>query len=148
VVAHGSPDEVTADERVVAAYLGCAAASSRFADALELVASRAEGWSDIAPTAWPLDELAAAGLDRLAAGDPPAVKVLVDPWTEQARPAQTRPAPAVPRLRAVVLVSVEGPHGFVNEGDERVRWPQAQPPVPPRSDAFLFPGDWQGLPGS
>jgi branched-chain amino acid transport system ATP-binding protein len=29
VVAHGSPDEVTADERVVAAYLGSGAASGR-----------------------------------------------------------------------------------------------------------------------
>jgi threonine dehydrogenase-like Zn-dependent dehydrogenase len=66
-----------------------------FADALQLVASRAEGWSDIAPTAWPLDELVTAGLDRLAAGEAKAVKVLVDPWAERARPATTRPAPAV-----------------------------------------------------
>jgi (R,R)-butanediol dehydrogenase / meso-butanediol dehydrogenase / diacetyl reductase len=66
-----------------------------FAAALRLVASRAEGWSDVAPTAWPLDELVSAGLDRLAAGNPPAVKVLVDPWAGRARPARTRPWPAV-----------------------------------------------------
>jgi (R,R)-butanediol dehydrogenase / meso-butanediol dehydrogenase / diacetyl reductase len=65
-----------------------------FAEALGLVASRAEGWSDVAPTAWPLDELVSAGLDRLAAGNPPAVKVLVDPWADRARPARTRPGPA------------------------------------------------------
>ncbi|HZD37179.1 MAG TPA: zinc-binding dehydrogenase, partial [Actinomycetes bacterium] len=66
-----------------------------FGTALRLVASRAEGWSDVAPTAWPLDELVSAGVDRLAAGNPPAVKVLVDPWADRARPTRTRPRPAV-----------------------------------------------------
>jgi hypothetical protein len=59
-----------------------------------------------------------------------------------------RAAAPVSGPRVAVLVSVVGPHGFVNEGDEQVRWLQVQSPVPPHSDALLFPGDWQGLPGS
>lgn len=62
-----------------------------FGDALALVAGRTDGWADIAPTVLPLGELVTGALDPLAAGRPPAVKLLVDPWAEHERPADTRP---------------------------------------------------------
>ena len=43
----------------------------------------------------------------------------------------------------VVWTSVNGTHGFVNDGDVPVRWLEVQAPVPPASDAFFFPADWR-----
>jgi (R,R)-butanediol dehydrogenase/meso-butanediol dehydrogenase/diacetyl reductase len=63
-----------------------------FPEALRLVAARREGWQDVAPTALPLDELVARGLEPLAAGHATAIKTLVDPWAASARPARTQPA--------------------------------------------------------
>lgn len=65
-----------------------------FDQALRLVAGRADGWADVAPSARALDEIVTHGLAPLAAGRPGAVKILVDPWAERARPADTRPRAA------------------------------------------------------
>ena len=46
----------------------------------------------------------------------------------------------------LVWTSVNGTHGFVNEGDVPVRWLEVQAPLPPASDAFFFPKDWEALP--
>jgi (R,R)-butanediol dehydrogenase / meso-butanediol dehydrogenase / diacetyl reductase len=64
-----------------------------FTDALRLVAGRAAGWADVAPTALPLDAVVAGGLEPLAAGRAPAVKILVDPWAGAERPTDTVPRP-------------------------------------------------------
>ena len=45
----------------------------------------------------------------------------------------------------LVWTSVNSTHGFVNEGDVPVRWLEVQAPVPPASDAFYFPKDWEHL---
>jgi (R,R)-butanediol dehydrogenase / meso-butanediol dehydrogenase / diacetyl reductase len=65
-----------------------------FPDALRLVASRAEGWSDIAPTVLPLDQIVSGALAPMAAGVSPAVKVLIDPAAVERRVAQTVPGTA------------------------------------------------------
>jgi threonine dehydrogenase-like Zn-dependent dehydrogenase len=62
-----------------------------FDQALELVASRREGWDDVAPAVIGLDDVA-EHLTLLGTGRSPAVKVLVDPSARQARNADTRPA--------------------------------------------------------
>ena len=46
----------------------------------------------------------------------------------------------------LVWTSVNGTHGFVNEGDVPVRWLEVQAPIPPTADAFFFPSDWEHLP--
>ena len=63
-----------------------------FDEALRLVASRAEGWADVAPWVLPLTEVAES-LAALASGGSAAVKVLVDPHIAQRRVADTRPRP-------------------------------------------------------
>ena len=45
----------------------------------------------------------------------------------------------------LVWTGVNGTHGFVNEGDVPVRWLEVQSPLPPASDAFFFPKDWDVL---
>jgi mannose-6-phosphate isomerase-like protein (cupin superfamily) len=45
----------------------------------------------------------------------------------------------------LVWTSVNGTHGFVNEGDVPVRWLEVQAPIPPAQDAFFFPKDWDVL---
>jgi mannose-6-phosphate isomerase-like protein (cupin superfamily) len=45
----------------------------------------------------------------------------------------------------LVWVGVNGTHGFINDGDQPVRWLEAQSPVPPSEDAFYFPDDWKQL---
>jgi (R,R)-butanediol dehydrogenase/meso-butanediol dehydrogenase/diacetyl reductase len=56
--------------------------------ALELLASRDAGWSDIAPVALALDDLVADGLEPLATGRSERIKTLVDPWAPQTRPTR------------------------------------------------------------
>jgi mannose-6-phosphate isomerase-like protein (cupin superfamily) len=41
--------------------------------------------------------------------------------------------------------SVNGTHGFINDGEEPVRWLEVQSPVPPAEHAFFFPADWKKL---
>lgn len=64
---------------------------SDFDEALDLVASRAEGWGDVSPDVIPLEDVA-EHLTLLGTGRSPAVKVLVDPRAIRRRPADTRPA--------------------------------------------------------
>jgi (R,R)-butanediol dehydrogenase/meso-butanediol dehydrogenase/diacetyl reductase len=54
-------------------------------EALRLLATRRESWSDVAPMALPLDELVAEGLVPLAEGRTTRIKTLVDPWAGEAR---------------------------------------------------------------
>ena len=58
-----------------------------FADAASLVASRPQGWSDVAPIALPLDRLVPDGLLDMAKGRPERIKTLIDPWATAIRPA-------------------------------------------------------------
>ena len=58
-----------------------------FADAARLVASRAEGWSDVAPVALPLDLLVTDGLQPMVERRPERIKTLIDPWTPVVRTA-------------------------------------------------------------
>src|SRR5688572_12554793 len=46
----------------------------------------------------------------------------------------------------LVWTSVNGTHGFVNEGDVPVRWLEVQAPIPPSANAIFFPSDWERLP--
>jgi (R,R)-butanediol dehydrogenase / meso-butanediol dehydrogenase / diacetyl reductase len=62
-----------------------------FDEALRLVASRAEGWDDVAPEVVPLEDVAEQ-LSLLGTGRAAAVKVLVDPRARERRRAATRPA--------------------------------------------------------
>jgi (R,R)-butanediol dehydrogenase/meso-butanediol dehydrogenase/diacetyl reductase len=57
-----------------------------FAEAARLLASRPEGWSDVAPTALPLDDLVDAGLQPMNEGRPVSIKTLIDPWATEPRP--------------------------------------------------------------
>lgn len=54
--------------------------------ALNLLASRTEGWADIAPTAIPLEALVSDGLGPMSNGSSPRIKTLVDPRITAARP--------------------------------------------------------------
>jgi quercetin dioxygenase-like cupin family protein len=45
----------------------------------------------------------------------------------------------------LVWVGVNGTHGFINDGDQPVRWLEVQSPVPPSENAFYFPDDWKQL---
>ncbi len=56
-----------------------------FADAAQLVASRSEGWSDVAPIALPLDLLVSEGLQPMVEGRPVRIKTLIDPWAAETR---------------------------------------------------------------
>lgn len=60
---------------------------AEFADAASLVASRPQGWSDVAPIALPLDRLVPDGLLHMAKGRPERIKTLIDPWATAIRPA-------------------------------------------------------------
>jgi threonine dehydrogenase-like Zn-dependent dehydrogenase len=57
--------------------------------ALELLESRDEGWSDVIDHVLPLTRVESDGLRPLIDGRPSQIKTLVDPWIEQARPAQS-----------------------------------------------------------
>jgi quercetin dioxygenase-like cupin family protein len=51
------------------------------------------------------------------------------------------------RVRAgdLVWTSVNSSHGFINDGDEPVRWLEVQAPTPPTANAFFFDDDWSVL---
>jgi (R,R)-butanediol dehydrogenase/meso-butanediol dehydrogenase/diacetyl reductase len=57
-----------------------------FPRAVDLVASRAGGWSGIAPEVLPLSELVEGALRPMSEGRPPAIKTLIDPWADSRRP--------------------------------------------------------------
>jgi (R,R)-butanediol dehydrogenase/meso-butanediol dehydrogenase/diacetyl reductase len=54
-------------------------------EALRLLAGRAGGWDDIAPTVLGLDQLVEEGLRPLAEGRSPQIKTLIDPWATLSR---------------------------------------------------------------
>ena len=58
-----------------------------FQDAARLVADRAEGWSDVAPVALPLDLLVTDGLLPMVERRPEQIKTLIDPWAPVVRRA-------------------------------------------------------------
>jgi (R,R)-butanediol dehydrogenase/meso-butanediol dehydrogenase/diacetyl reductase len=57
--------------------------------ALQLVASRAEGWADVAPTVLGLDQLIDEGLVPLSEGRATRIKTLVDPAASLSRASVT-----------------------------------------------------------
>lgn len=60
-----------------------------FPTAARLVAGREQGWSDIAPTALPLEDMVSVAFSEMASGTSPRVKTLLDPWVEAPRPTET-----------------------------------------------------------
>ena len=69
-----------------------------FADAASLIASRSQGWSDVAPIALPLDQLVSDGLLPMAKGRPERIKTLIDPWATAIRPASGARVGSIHRL--------------------------------------------------
>ncbi len=59
---------------------------SDFPRAVELVARRAGRWAAVAPTVIPLADLVDGALRPMSEGRPPAVKTLIDPWSNERRP--------------------------------------------------------------
>jgi quercetin dioxygenase-like cupin family protein len=45
----------------------------------------------------------------------------------------------------LIWMGTNSSHGFVNLGDEPVRWLEVQAPAPPRSHALIFEDDWKSL---
>jgi (R,R)-butanediol dehydrogenase/meso-butanediol dehydrogenase/diacetyl reductase len=74
------PRRITLDEITVIGTSAHAVATD-LPEALALLASREEGWADLAPSALPLSDLIAEGLARTSPGP---VKVLFAPWSETA----------------------------------------------------------------
>lgn len=60
-----------------------------FLIAAEMVAGRTQGWSDVAPTVLPLDELVPTALQGMRAGGSERIKTLLDPWSTDPRPLDT-----------------------------------------------------------
>ncbi len=58
-----------------------------FPEAARLIASRAEGWHDVAPVALTLEQLATETFPAMRAGVSPRIKTLFDPWASEPRPA-------------------------------------------------------------
>lgn len=56
--------------------------------AAELVASREEGWSDLAPTALPLEDLVPVAFGEMEDRTSSRIKTLLDPWIEAPRPTR------------------------------------------------------------
>jgi len=56
-----------------------------FPEALRLLGSRTDGWSDVAPMAFPLRDLVEEGLRPIAEARSTRVKTLFDPWAAAAR---------------------------------------------------------------
>ena len=54
-------------------------------EALRLLASRRDGWTDVAPVALSLDELVEEGLRPLAERRSTRIKTLIDPWATETR---------------------------------------------------------------
>jgi (R,R)-butanediol dehydrogenase/meso-butanediol dehydrogenase/diacetyl reductase len=54
--------------------------------ALQLLASRPQPWSDLAPVALSLDELVPEGLQPLVERRSTRINTLIDPWADQMRP--------------------------------------------------------------
>lgn len=61
-----------------------------FPRAVEIVARRSGTWGSIAPRVLPLAELVDGALRPMSEGRAPAIKTLIDPWIDQARPMDAR----------------------------------------------------------
>lgn len=59
------------------------------AAALDLLAAREAGWSDVAPIAIPLDAVVEGALEPIANGTTQQIKTLIDPWASAARATAT-----------------------------------------------------------
>lgn len=57
-------------------------------EALRVLASRRQPWSDVAPTAVPLEALVEHGLRPIAEGHSTRIKTLIDPWSVEPRPTR------------------------------------------------------------
>lgn len=57
-----------------------------FGEAVELLAARSGGWTDVAPVAIPLNDLVQGGLSPMIDGTGNRIKTLIDPWSETQRP--------------------------------------------------------------
>jgi (R,R)-butanediol dehydrogenase / meso-butanediol dehydrogenase / diacetyl reductase len=57
-------------------------------EAIRLLSTRTDGWSDVAPIALPLGSLSAT-LEDLAAGRSGRIKTLIDPWASDPRPTRS-----------------------------------------------------------
>jgi (R,R)-butanediol dehydrogenase/meso-butanediol dehydrogenase/diacetyl reductase len=68
--------------------------------ALELLAARPDGWSDVAPVAIPLDDVVSDGLSPLATGVSPRIKTLIDPRIAITRPTAMGPTMTSPTVAA------------------------------------------------
>jgi (R,R)-butanediol dehydrogenase/meso-butanediol dehydrogenase/diacetyl reductase len=60
-----------------------------FPEAVRLLGTRDEGWSDLAPVVLPLTDLVDEALVPMAEGRSTRIKTLLDPWAEEARPSVT-----------------------------------------------------------
>jgi (R,R)-butanediol dehydrogenase / meso-butanediol dehydrogenase / diacetyl reductase len=60
-------------------------------EAVRLLSSRREGWADIAPEAFPLDEVLDEGIVPLVERRAKRIKTLIDPWAAARRPTDTVP---------------------------------------------------------
>lgn len=56
-----------------------------FAEAARLLSARSGSWSDVAPVAFPLDDLVEHGLKPLIEGSASRIKTLIDPWASAVR---------------------------------------------------------------
>ncbi|MGP3534092.1 zinc-dependent alcohol dehydrogenase [Microbacterium sp. RD1] len=64
-----------------------------FPRAVDLIASRPGGWSRIAPRVIPLQDIVGSALQPMSEGRAPAIKMLIDPWAEKARPTRVGESP-------------------------------------------------------
>ena len=61
-----------------------------FPRAVEIVARRSGTWGRVAPRVLPLSELVEGALRPMSEGRAPAIKTLIDPWIDEARPMDAR----------------------------------------------------------
>lgn len=59
-------------------------------EAVRVLATREQSWSDVAPAAFPLEALVEEAIRPLAEGRSTRVKTLIDPWTDAPRATQMR----------------------------------------------------------
>lgn len=63
--------------------------TSDFSQAVEWISDDPEAWVAVAPTVYPLDQVVTAGLDPMARGESPQIKMLFDPAIDGPRPLRT-----------------------------------------------------------
>jgi (R,R)-butanediol dehydrogenase/meso-butanediol dehydrogenase/diacetyl reductase len=58
-------------------------------EAVRILSSRREGWGDVAPEAFPLDDVLEHAIIPMVEGRAERIKTLVDPWADVRRPTKT-----------------------------------------------------------